>query len=156
MIWPSKHRICLAWMETIYLLWKLLQLTKNFFDTECLSMMTNADPWRFNLEVGLAKPVATVTLWDCLVNNLCAILSVFISTHFVSCTIQCEETGIHFLSAQVFEQAVLCCDMWVLCQLTEQTGFCCGRLTLTLLLQKSILSDEPARHGAVRLFYIWL
>lgn len=54
----------------------------------------------FNLGVGLTEPVATVTLWPCLVNTACAILSVFISTHFVSCTIQCEETGFHFLSAQ--------------------------------------------------------
>ena len=56
----------------------------------------------FNLGVDLTKPVATVTLWPCLVNTACAILSVFTSTHFVSCTIQCEETGFHFLSASVF------------------------------------------------------
>lgn len=54
----------------------------------------------FNLGVGLTEPVATVTLWPCLVNTACAILSVFTSTHFVSCTIQCEETGFHFLSAR--------------------------------------------------------
>lgn len=47
----------------------------------------------FNLGVGLTEPVATVTLWHCLVNTACAILTVFTATHFVSCTIQCEETG---------------------------------------------------------------
>lgn len=60
----------------------------------------------FNLGVGLTKPVATVTLWHCLVNTACAILTVFTATHFVSCTIQCEETGFHLLSAPVFEEAV--------------------------------------------------
>lgn len=59
---------------------------------------------KFNLGVGLAEPVATVTLWSCLVNTACAILSVFMSTHFVSCTIEYEETGIHFLSAHAFQQ----------------------------------------------------
>lgn len=48
---------------------------------------------KFNLGIGPAEPVATVTLWSCLVNTACVILSVFISTHFVSCTIQHEETG---------------------------------------------------------------
>lgn len=47
-----------------------------------------------------------MTLWLCLVNTACAILSVFTSTHFVSCTIQCEETGFYLLSALVFEEAV--------------------------------------------------
>lgn len=60
----------------------------------------------FNLGVGLTKPVATVTLWHCLGNTACAILTVFTSTDFVSCTIQCEETGFHLLSAPVFEEAV--------------------------------------------------
>lgn len=60
----------------------------------------------FNLGVGLTKPVATVTLWHCLVNTACAILTVFTATHFVSCTIQSEETGFHLLSTPVFEEAV--------------------------------------------------
>lgn len=53
----------------------------------------------FNLGVALTKAVATVTLWPCLVNTACAILCVFTATHFVSCTIQFEEAGFHFLSA---------------------------------------------------------
>lgn len=63
------------------------------------NLMTPAGAGRgFNLGVGLTKPVATVTLCHCLVNTACAILPVFTSTHFVSCTIQCEETGFHLLS----------------------------------------------------------
>lgn len=50
------------------------------------------------LELFWQKPAATVTLCLCLVNSACAILSVVPSTHFVSCTMQCEETGSHFLS----------------------------------------------------------
>lgn len=50
------------------------------------------------LELLRQKPAATVTLCLCLVNSACAILSVVPSTHCVSCTIQCEETGSHFLS----------------------------------------------------------
>lgn len=34
------------------------------------------------------------------------LFSVYTSPHFVSCTIQCEETGFHFLSARLFEEAV--------------------------------------------------
>lgn len=60
----------------------------------------------FNLGAGLTEPVATVTLWPCLVNRACAILPVFMSTHFVSCTIQYEETGLYFLSPRVSEEAV--------------------------------------------------
>lgn len=50
------------------------------------------------LELLRQKPAATVTLCLCLVNSACAILSVVPSTHCVSCTIQCEETGSHFFS----------------------------------------------------------
>lgn len=34
------------------------------------------------------------------------LFSVDTSPHCVSCTIQCEETGFHFLSARLFEEAV--------------------------------------------------
>lgn len=68
----------------------------------------------FNLGVDPKKPVATVTFWHCdtfalFANKACAILPVFPSTHFVSCTIGCKETGFHLLSGVWRGQGVVWC-----------------------------------------------
>lgn len=51
----------------------------------------------------------TVTLSNCLANTACAILSVFPSTHFVSCTMGWKETGSHLLSGVWRGPGVFCC-----------------------------------------------
>lgn len=107
----------------------------------------------FNLGVGLTEAAATVTLCRCLVNTACAILTVFTSTHLVSSTMRCEETGFHYQPACL--RGCLRCRTRISCP-TDGHLFCKTCDAGTRLSDKSVcpffllsfgLSDTRIRHN---------